>query len=142
MKEKNKEVISWFRPDLAYEHLHQIKVTVSYYAGSNDLQGWYNALETEYRYVWEHIRNKAKEKNLDIEWFEERFKKIRGLIYDPRNLMETPRADKIKQRNYIRAREILHELNMIINGLEVKSKLLITTSLAKDPSMAMANYGG
>lgn len=139
---KEKEVVSFFRADLAYEHLHNIKLSVSNYAGANDLIGWYNALETEYRFIWAYIETHAKKNKHDKDFFENNWLRIRNLIYDRRIELDTPAADRLKFKNYSIARQVLHEINMLINEYEKKAHLIITTEYAKDPSRAMESYGG
>ena len=149
---KPSEVISWYRPDLAYERLHQIKVTVSYYAGAGDIVGWYNALEEEYRVVWSSIERvnidtKKYEGELmdkevmDRSWFEKQFRKVRMYLYDPRNERDNFAAEKRKARNLGIAQRFLHEIQMILNDYETEANMNITTSLRKDPNKAMASYG-
>lgn len=141
MKQPTKEVISFYRSDLAYEHLHMIKTTVSYYAGANDLVGWYNALETEYRMIWEYIKEDATHDKYDDKWFEDEWKRVRLLLYDARLSRDTPFTDNLKIINNYKAREILHTLNLLINKYEVRAKLGIAKGKLADPSRAMASYG-
>ena len=140
--ENFKEKVSWYRPDLAYEHLHQIKMSVSYYAGQNDLVGWLNALMTEYRFIWEFIVELAKKDDISQEHFEKEFNKSRAYIYDPRNDLDNPSSNRIQMSNYNLAYTILHNLNLLMNKYEAKAELLITTKMPADPGKAILSYGG
>ena len=124
-KKKTEKEVSWFRPDLSYEHLNQIKISVSSYAGGNDLIGWYNALESEYRFVWHFIKEFAENNEHDQKYFEGQWTKARSLLYNPRNELETVTSDRLKVKNYSAARDILHNINLLLNEYEAEANLVI-----------------
>ena len=125
-KEKPQEKeVSWFRPDLSYEHLNQIKLDVSAYAGQNDLIAWYTALESEYRFIWNFIEEFAKKADKDNKYFEDSWNNIRALLFDIRYERETVASDKLKSRNFAIARTILHDTNMLLNKFEGEANLII-----------------
>tara|TARA_Y100000310_G_scaffold43010_1_gene40156 strand:- start:8 stop:445 length:438 start_codon:yes stop_codon:yes gene_type:complete len=143
LRKKPDEIVSWYRPDLAYEHLHQIKMTVSFYAGQVGQEiGHYNSLQEEYRYVWEHIVEYAKQDSFDMKYFEKEWQTIRTLLFNPRYEMESVNAERLKIRNYGIVRGKLHNIQMLLNKYEVIAGLQITKAERPDPSRAMARYGG
>jgi|TARA_R100000750_G_C2269525_1_gene66877 hypothetical protein len=136
------EAVDWHRSDLSYIHLHQIKMQASYFAGSGDLPGWCNALEAEYRFVWYYIDKYAKKDEINKESFDSAFKEIRRLLFDPRYKKYNTPINRLKSRNYARAREYLSEVTMLFNKYEMVAGLSITTDKIRDPYKAIMQYGG
>lgn len=137
---QEKKVVDWYRSDLFYQKIYYLEMAIVDKISNKDMEGWYQLLEEEFRFVWPHIKNKAK-KTHDREYWEENFLNLRKLLYDVRINRDNKQSERIAIRNRTIARDILHEIQLLLNDYEVSCGLRITERKLSDPHSAIKNFG-
>ncbi len=141
-KQPEKEVI-WHEDQLIYRKLFEIEMQITKCKFVKDWEGVYRLLKDEWINVWAIIRTRSSEDDSDgekhdVKWWKGKWNKVAGYLYDFRNDMDTPSTDRVAMRNFVKAADLLDDLNLLLNEYETAEGLRISTKDKSDPDKAMS----